>query len=348
MLNILEANKEQQKEAKRIKKEKKEAKELQEKIEENMSKESSGLELFKSLDGVEIGDGEENEEGVKTYDPEQIKAGNWTYEEYKKKNDDEQESLEIWFNLHPEVLKKCDSSLQVYINTPFNDSRYIDSLIDYIGPCISGDGRAKNESAILTFDDYLFESISEDDEEYELSDEDKEEIDAELEEIKINYDNLVKLIFGKDRDEIKDEDLTPKVMEKIDYVKARCGDEDEDAVSKLMDLKKIRKRKCYIDFSEDNIDDSQFKVIKKLYSKKIAHIALVAIGKKVLKDKTFVKNSDNIVSIISKCVKSESKKQSISFMTYNLLKDAINELKDLRNHDYSTIEDKSDTEKGEK
>ena len=109
-----------------------------------------------------------------------------------------------------------------------------------------------------------------------------------------------------------------------------------------------RKKKCYIDLSKENIDNSQFNTIKKLFSKKIAPIALVAIGKKVLKDNTFTKNSSNIVSIINNCVKSESKKQSISLMTYILLKESIDELKDLRNHDYSTVEEKSDTEKGEK
>jgi len=356
---IMAANKEQQKEAKRLKKEKKEAKELQDKIDENRTRESSGLDVFKSIEGVEIGEAVENEEGVKRYDPEKIKADNWTYDEFKKKTDDEKETLDIWFNLHPEVLKKCDSSLQVYINTPFNDSRYIDVLVDYISICLNGESKKKNENVILTFDDYLFESSSKEDEgtEYELSDEEKKEIDSKLEDIENNLAELLKLIFGEDIEDINDLEITDESKAKLDYVISKYKNTEEDGdeiptpVSKLMSIRKElgnRKKKCYIDLSKENIDNSQFNTIKKLFSKKIAPIALVAIGKKVLKDNTFTKNSSNIVSIINNCVKSESKKQSISLMTYILLKESIDELKDLRNHDYSTVEEKSDTEKGEK
>ena len=357
---IMAANKEQQKEAKRLKKEKKEAKELQEKIEERETKESSGLDVFKSIEGVEIGDGEENDEGIKRYDPEKIKADNWTYDEFKKKSDDEKETLESWLISHPEVLNKCDSSLQVYINTPFNDSRYIDVLVDYISIGLNGESKKKNENVILTFDDYLFESSGDDEEEeneYELSDKEKKEIDSKLEDIENNLSELIKLIFGEDVEDIDELKITDESKAKLDYVISRYKNSEEDGdeiptpVSKLMSIRKElgnRKKKCYIDLSKENIDNTQFNTIKKLFGKKIAPIALVAIGKKVLKDNTFVKNSSNIVSIINKCVKSESKKQPISLMTYILLKESIEELKDLRNHDYVTVEGKSDTEKSEK
>ena len=78
---IMDANKEQQKEAKRLMKERKANKDLQERIETNSKKETDGLEVFKSLEGVDIGDIEEGEEGLKKYDASKIKADKWTYSE---------------------------------------------------------------------------------------------------------------------------------------------------------------------------------------------------------------------------------------------------------------------------
>lgn len=358
---IIEATKEQEKEAKRIRKEKKADKELKEKIDENSKKESEGLNVFKSIDGVEIGEPEEEEDGRKKYDISKIKASAWTYDEFRKKSDEEQESLEIWFKLHPEVLKECDETLQIYINTPENSS-YIDALIDYIGLCLVG-GKRKNESSILTFGDYLFESSGdEEDEEYELSDDEKKEIDSKIEDMENNLSELLKLIFGEDVKDFSDLEITPENKAKLDYVISKYPDEekseedDDDTfykhptpVSKLISIKKeldgSKKigKKCYLDLSKDNIDNIQFNIIKKLFNKKVAHIALVAIGKKILKDNTFTKNSNNIVSIVRKCTESKTRRYPISFMTYILLKESINELKDLRSHDYAMIE----TEKSE-
>ena len=377
---IMAANKEQQKEAKRLKKERKENKELQERIETNSKKETEGLEIFKSLEGVDIGDAEEGEEGLKKYDTSKIKADKWTYTEFRKLKDEDQETLKIWFDLHPEVLKECDESLQIYIDTPYNNTAYIDSLIDYIDMCLSTN--TINESSILTFDSYLFES-NEDDEEseedYELSDEEKEEIDSKIEGMENNLSELLQLIFGEDVEDINDLKITSESRAKLDYVVNKFDSEDEgededsdddtfyvpkSPVSKLIKIKKELdedteykkkgskktkkvKKKYYLDLSKDNIDNAQFNIIKKLYSKKIAPIALMAIGRNVLKDNTFVKNSNNIVSIINNCIKSESRKQSISFITYMLLKESIKELKDARSHDYAIIENDSDTKKSE-
>ena len=367
---IMDANKEQQKEAKRIRKEMKANKELQEKIESNRKKESEGLDIFKSIDGVEIGnlEGEEGAE-IRKYDPAKINAKNWTYSEFRKKSEDEQESLEIWFQLHPEVLKQCDETLQIYIETPpsslnYNTS-YIDSLIDYIGICLVGDNK-KNESVILNFDDYLFESDDKKTDEPTLSDDDKEEIDSSIKDVEDNFGELLKLIFGKEVKDFDDLEITPENKAKLDYVLSKYKDsddpEDEDdifykyptPISKLKRYKKEldskdwqNKKVCYLDLSKNNIDNTQFNIIKKLYRKKTAPVALVAIGKKVLKDSTFTKNSENIVSIINKCVESKSRKQRISFMTYILLEESIKELKDLRNHDYAALDEAPENKKSE-
>lgn len=210
---IMAANKEQQKEAKRIKKERKENKELQERIETNSNKETEGLNVFKSLEGVDIGDIEEGDEGLKKYDASKIKADKWTYDEFEKLKDEDKESLNIWFELHPEVLKECDETLQVYIDTPLNNSSYIDSLIDYIAPCISNNENVQ-ESVILSFDEYIFESkkkhhsssksyIPEPEEseetespKYELSDKEKEKLDKKIETVKAKLTDLMILAFG--------------------------------------------------------------------------------------------------------------------------------------------------------
>lgn len=263
---IMDANKEQQKEAKRLMKERKANKDLQERIETNSKKETDGLEVFKSLEGVDIGDIEEGEEGLKKYDASKIKADKWTYSEFTKLKDDDQESFEIWLGLHPEVLKKCDESLQVYIDTPFNNSSYIDSLIDYIAPCISNNKHVE-ESVVLSFDEYIFESKSK---------------------------------------------------------------------------SKETRHKIYINFK--NIDNAQINDLKELYSnEEVAVAALKAIGKKVLKDNTFVKNSKYFVENIQKCF--DKKKVGISIMASIVLTNGIKKLRELRNNDYSQVE--NDTKKSE-
>lgn len=362
---IMAANKEQQKEAKRIKKEKKENKELQERIETNSNKETEGLNVFKSLEGVDIGDIEEGEEGLKKYDVSKIKADKWTYDEFRKLKDEDQESLNIWFGLHPEVLKECDETLQVYIDTPYNNSTYVDSLIDYIAPCISNN-ESVEESVILSFDEYIFESkkkkkkkhhsssksyIPEPEEteetespKYELSDKEKAKLDKKIETVKAKLTDLMILALGKDyldKDEFTDEDKA-----KLDYIieKGKEKEVDEGVIDELESYRKgIETRyELFIDFK--NIDNAQINDLKELYDNEdVAIAALKAIGKKVLKDNTFVKNSKYIVGRIKKCL--DKKKVGISVMSSILLAKSINNLRELRNQDYIQVE--NDTKKSE-
>ena len=83
-----------------------------------------------------------------------IDADNWTYDEFNKLDDDKKQILDRWLNSHPEVLKKCDDTLQTALNID-KYSEYVDMLIDYVGNCLIG---KKNESYILDFDQYLMES----------------------------------------------------------------------------------------------------------------------------------------------------------------------------------------------
>ena len=76
-----------------------------------------------------------------------------------------------------------------------------------------------------------------------------------------------------------------------------------------------------------------------------AKISFKLIGKNVLGDDTFVKDSENIIGIINSVLKSKSKKISIKSVTYNVLKKAIEKLKDLRNHDYASIDNEVKNEK---
>ncbi len=362
---IMDANKEQQKEAKRLKKERRENKELQERIETNSNKETEGLNVFKSLEGVDIGDAEEGEEGLKKYDASKIKADKWTYDEFEKLKDEDKESLEIWFGLHPEVLKECDETLQVYIDTPYNNSAYIDSLIDYIAPCISNN-ESVEESVILSFDEYIFESkkkkkkkhhsssksyIPEPEEteeiespKYKLSDKEKEKLDKKIETVKAKLTDLMILALGKDyldKDEFTDEDKA-----RLDYIieKGKEKEVDEGVIDELESYRKgIETRyELFIDFK--NIDNAQINDLKELYDNEdVAIAALKAIGKKVLKDNTFVKNSKYIVGRIKKCL--DKKKVGISVMSSILLAKSINNLRELRNQDYIQVE--NDTKKSE-
>lgn len=361
---IMDANKEQQKEAKRIKNERKENKALQEKIETNSNKETDGLEVFKSLEGVDIGDIEEGEEGLKKYDTSKIKADKWTYDEFEKLKDEDKETLNIWFELHPEVLKECDETLQVYIDTPDKNSAYIDSLIDYIAPCISNNDSVE-ESVILSFDEYIFESkkkkkkhhsssksyIPEPEEteetespEYKLSDKEKENLDKKIETVKAKLTDLMTLALGKDyldKDEFTDEDKA-----KLDYIieKGKEKEVDDGIIDELKSYRKgIETRyELFIDFK--NIDNAQINDLKELYDNEdVAVAALKAIGKKVLKDNTFVKNSKYIVGRIKKCL--DKKKVGISVMSSILLANSIKTLKELRSHDYVQVE--NDTKKSE-
>ncbi len=317
--------------------------------------EKDGLDTFKSLGGVEIGDIDEN---TNKYDESKIKgAEKWTYDEFNSldKDKDKQDILESWLGSHPEVLKKCDKTLQVYIDTPFKNSEYIDSLIDYIAPCISNNENVE-ESVILSFDEYIFESkkkkkkhhsssrsyISEPEEtespKYELSDKEKKKLDKKIETVKAKLIDLMTLALGKDymdKEEFTDEDKA-----KLDYIIEKCKEKefDDGIVDELESYRKgIETRyELFIDFK--NIDNAQINDLKELYSnEEVAVAALEAIGKKVLKDNTFVKNSKYIVGRIQKCF--DKRKAGISIMSSIVLANSIKKLSELRNNDYSQVED---------
>lgn len=113
--------------------------------------EDEGVKIFSSLSGTKLG--KMNDE-TKKYDEKDIEASNWTYDEFNKLDDDKKQILDRWLNGHPEVLKKCDDTLQIALK-PDNYYEYVDMLIDYVGNCLIG---KKNESYILDFDQYLMES----------------------------------------------------------------------------------------------------------------------------------------------------------------------------------------------
>lgn len=232
--------------------------------------EDEGAGIFSSLDGVKLG--KMNDE-TKKYDEKDIEAGNWTYDEFNKLDDDKKQTLDRWLNGHPEVLKKCDDTLQIALK-PDNYNEYVDMLIDYVGNCLIG---KKNESYILDFGQYLVESS-------------------------------------------KKKKTTKKSIYMIDFNKL------ED--SQLEDVKKM--------FIKDGEKEKET----------VSRIALEVIGKKLLNDNTFVKNSDQIVKHISDAADNDKHKVAISSVTYELLKKSIDKLKDLRSHDYSTI-GKEQNEKSE-
>lgn len=117
--------------------------------------EDEGVEIFSSLDGVKLG--KMNDE-TKKYDGKDIEAGNWTYDEFNKLDDDKKQTLDRWLNGHPEVLEKCDDTLQIALK-PDNYYEYVDMLIDYVGNClVDTNSKNKNESYILDFGQYLMES----------------------------------------------------------------------------------------------------------------------------------------------------------------------------------------------
>lgn len=224
--------------------------------------EDEGVKVFSSLSGTKLG--KMNDE-TKKYDEKDIDADNWTYDEFNKLDDDKQQIFDRWLNSHPEVLKKCDDTLQTALNID-KYTEYVDMLIDYVGNCLVG---KKNESYILDFGQYLMES------------------------------------------------------------------------------KKSKKSIYMIDFNK--LEDSQLKDIKKAFindGKKskvvISKIALEVIGKKLLNDKTFIKNVDLIAKHIRDAATDTDHKVSISAVTYELLKKSIDKLKVLRSNDYSTIEKEQD------
>ena len=263
---IQAATKEKQDAAEEEKKKRESAEELK----KTSEFEDEGVKIFSSLSGTKLG--KMNDE-TKKYDEKDIDADNWTYDEFNKLDDDKQQIFDRWLNSHPEVLKKCDDTLQTALNID-NYSEYVDMLIDYVGNCLVG---KNNESYILDFGQYLIESSKK---------------------------------------------------------------------------KKTAKKSIYmIDFNK--LEDSQLEDVKKMFIKDgekeketVSRIALEVIGKKLLNDNTFVKNSDQIVKHISDAADSNNHKVAISSVTYELLKKSIDKLKDLRSHDYSTI-GKEQNEKSE-
>ena len=149
---IQAATKEKQDAAEEEKKKREHAEELKKASEF----EDEGAGIFSSLSGTKLG--KMNDE-TKKYDGKDIEAGNWTYDEFNKLDDDKKQTLDRWLNGHPEVLEKCDDTLQTALNID-KYSEYVDMLIDYVGSCLVDTNlKKKNESYILDFGQYLMESI---------------------------------------------------------------------------------------------------------------------------------------------------------------------------------------------
>ena len=144
---IQAATKEKQDAAEEEKKKRESAEELK----KTSEFEDEGVKIFSSLSGTKLG--KMNDE-TKKYDEKDIDADNWTYDEFNKLDDDKQQIFDRWLNSHPEVLEKCDDTLQTALNID-NYSEYVDMLIDYVGNCLVG---KNNESYILDFGQYLMES----------------------------------------------------------------------------------------------------------------------------------------------------------------------------------------------
>ena len=144
---IQAATKEKQDAAEEEKKKRESAEELK----KTSEFEDEGVKIFSSLSGTKLG--KMNDE-TKKYDEKDIDADNWTYDEFNKLDDDKQQIFDRWLNSHPEVLEKCDDTLQTALNID-NYSEYVDMLIDYVGNCLVG---KNNESYILDFGQYLIES----------------------------------------------------------------------------------------------------------------------------------------------------------------------------------------------
>lgn len=131
--------------------EEKKKRETAEELKKASEFEDEGVKIFSSLSGTKLG--KMNDE-TKKYDEKDIDADNWTYDEFNKLDDDKQQIFDRWLNSHPEVLEKCDDTLQTALK-PDNYNEYVDMLIDYVGNCLVG---KNNESYILDFGQYLMES----------------------------------------------------------------------------------------------------------------------------------------------------------------------------------------------
>lgn len=114
-----------------------------------------GEKIFKSVSGVSIGklskDGKYSDISG---------AYNWTYNDFRKLDRDEQEIFTEWLGIHKDVFDKCHETLKVVMPSAHNDGyfEYIDSLIDYIRPCLREENL--NESFVVYFDEYINEARS--------------------------------------------------------------------------------------------------------------------------------------------------------------------------------------------
>lgn len=326
---IQAATKEQQDAAEKVSKDK-DMKEAEKKAEEA---EKEALEVFKEVDGTEIGDIDKE---TKKYDSSKIKADNWTYEKFQELDEKKKDVLERWLGIHPEVLDKCDITLQLAFDIPFENSSYIDSLVDYIEPCIS---MATNEAYIWNFDEFILEKVSSSIKSKSKKDDSTEEkINKKINKASDCDEFLTSLFIDKEKFDKTDLKRLDYAIEKVKNISSK-----KDWVEKLKkkrneiekELSSKGKKKYYLDFEE--LSDSNLKDLKNLYkNKNVAIVAFKVIGEKVLKDNTFVKNSEDLVNIIKKCLK--SKKEDISPVTYNLLKDSLAKLKNARNNDYVSVE----------
>lgn len=331
--------------------------------------EKDGVDAFKKINNVKIG---EFDEETKTYKKEEIDAKEWTYEKYEKElNDDEKENFVNWLMAHKEVMEKCDKTLQVAIHTPWNDGyyEYADILIDYIEPCLDEIKRdkkgKKNESLIKNFDEYIFEG---DDNKSDLKSkvddlEDREwksggkwnSYDPEdKDEITKRVEALLDLAVGDSRKDFSKEEIKKlkELSEIIDakYEEASSNEtpEDDFYLEVKMEIDKILKPYLkkkdviyYLNLGKID-DDKQFDYLEEKFGKdaeEVANIALKVIGTGILKDRSFTKEREHIISKIQEALGKGNKKTEISVVTYNLLKSCGEALKDKRQHDYVNVDE---------
>ena len=363
---ILAANKEQKAEAKKIRDEKKEeAKKLQDKLDADKTEED-GLKVFKSLSGVSIG---EMDEESRIYKSEIEGADKWTYDEFKKLSEEDQESFDTWLQIHNEVLEKCHPTLQVSVTSAYNYGylEYVDTLIDYIGPCIE---EIDESYIILNFDEYNLNegkvTLS------DIEDDVKNEIKDNIKAAGKSYYDFRDSMFGRDHKFVENDISTLEncitILSEDDEYK-----EKKDGKMVIKDIytswinnlnicikkaKRGNRKTVKIDFSE--ISKKQKEDLKTLYveddkrkikgddMKKIAIAAIEAIGNKLLKDNTFVKNAEEIVDVICNCLSSDT--VPVSPVTYKILTESITKLKELRDNDYfdAEKESKENAKKSEK
>jgi len=364
---IMAANEEEQKAVDDAKKE------YEDKIKkENVEKlEEDGVKIF----GHNLG--EFNKEKLKYENEDTLDAEDWTYEKFNKLSDEEKNTLESWLISHPNILKKCHSTLRAAICTSHEDGyyKYVDSLLDYIEPCID---EVKNEAFILDYDSYLLEESRKDDEKlWDKKFSNSEKIEDLWKAITHKCTSSGEPII-KDGGHIPVNINTQSVVNEIEYmldklkVATMDPDEDEDRKKEYSNwikflndhLKKIetkldkkhekskkvslKNKKIIIDFGKIK-NESQIDYLTELYGDTdAAYIAYKCIGKKLLNNVTFTKNSKEIVDVINSALSSKSKKVEVKeILTAKLIIEAIEKLKVLRSQDYESINNTSEAKKSE-